>query len=460
MHLVTRWPRPLLLALPLLACGPGDPGADTTGTSDSDSTNPSDPSESIPTTGEDSSAVCTLCHTILEGDVSPSGNPQIDGFIVAVDQLRTAAWTLRAAFERDILDLGELYAISGGPVDANFVAQLIAAIQADLAAHTDSGLRVVHVAPRCHADIDTAAAAQRSCEVAGQCNVTPTSERPAVECAGLCLGECSGSCSGPLSCVVPAPSIACEGECAGACTDPAPGPCMGVCRGECLGQCALIASNGDCAGLCDGPCAGTCAPSLPTSCGGSCSGACHLEQGSAQCSGLATCAGTCDAGCTGECVGKATPPSASPDCEASAACQQQAAAQGSASLRCTPPIVEFQFTLSAGLDANARGEFVARMQVLERRAAAIMQDAARLGALVDGTVNGQLLFSPSPAADLAADLNTLISVGVGNLPIPAGRRDCTLTALQAAVLALSQTTLESSPTIAAQTAFVAFITAA
>jgi len=63
-------------------------------------------------------------------------------------------------------------------------------------------------------------------------------------------------------------------------------------------------------------------------------------------------------------------------------------------------------------------------------------------------------------ADLAADLNDLISVGVGVLPIPTGRRDCTLTALQAAVLALSQTTLESSPTIAAQTAFVAFITAA
>jgi hypothetical protein len=460
-----RTPLASLLALALAACGPGDPVLDT-GDTEPATTDP-DPTEFVPTTGPTEPApttgdtsptggpadMCGPCDTIFEGDVSPSSNTQIDGLVVAARQIRDAIVTVEGTFATDLRALADTY---GLPPDAA-TAELVAAIQADLAANT-TAFQVVHAPSRCASDTARAALAQAACEVNAGCDVALPAAPPPVQCEGLCLGPCDGLCEGDNSCSEPAPGVACEGLCHGTCLLAAPAACPGDCRGDCLGTCSVFTAEGACAGRCDGTCAGACDLPVPTACDGACSGTCLIEQGSAQCTGAGPCRGQCTGECAGECAGHPTPPAASADCTATALCSPQATAQASAALRCTPPALDLQFTLKLGLDDAAAAQFVTRIAILERRGASVLQGAAHLNALVNGEVAGQLVFVPSPIANLAATFEALISAGLTDLTIPELRLPCVIPALQAAQLAVADAAQSAADTLAAQAQLAALLT--
>lgn len=446
----------------LTACGPEDPSVDEAGTTAD--TDTADPTASEPTTtdteGTDTDffpGLCGPCHTLAEGDVSPSSRPQLDGILVAVDQLRDAIVTVRGEFRADLRALTDIYGLAPADPSPALVADLIAAIEADLAANLDE-VRVHHVAARCSGNIDVAAAAQRACEAGSGCDVAVPAARPAVLCEGRCEGDCDAACSGDLSCVQPVAGAPCEGLCAGVCTL-AGGDCTGLCFGDCAGTCLVTDSQGKCSGPCDGPCVGNCEPGEPTPCAGTCTGACLVEQGSAQCLGDGPCRGACNGECAGECAGHLTPPSSAADCAASADCNTQASLQGAASLRCTPPILDLHFLFRPGVNAEAQAQFIERQRVLKRRSLRILQGAARLRALLDGSVDGEFLWAAPPAAELTAVLQGIIGIGVDDaLGIPEGRLPCVIPALQEAVGEVGEASVIAAATLEAQTMFVAFIT--
>jgi hypothetical protein len=388
---------------------------------------------------------------LLEGDVSPSGDARLDGVIVAVDQLRSAVLDVQGDFAADMRALANIYGLPEGEPTPQSVAQLTTAIQADIAAHTQS-FRVLREPAACYSNIEVAARPLAQCEVNGGCDVPPAAGRPAVQCQGTCLGSCAGTCSGSLSCAVTVASGSCDGVCDGTCASDFGLNCDGVCRGECSGACTMFDGNGRCIGTCDGECLGSCDGAAPAACPGSCSGRCLVEQGSVQCSAKAECGGQCSSLCEGECVGRATPRSSAPSCAATQGCEPQAAAQGSASAWCTPPVLDMQFVMIDVLPPEVQGAFFARTAVLERRATAILQGAAKLGVLITGSSEGVVLFDPAPIATVTTAIQQVQGL-VEGLGIPAGRLPCVAPALQAAVSALVDTGLSAQATLEAQTLF-------
>jgi len=407
--------------------------------------------------------ICGPCGTLAGGSLSISGSAQLDGFFNATASLTGAIATIKGSFDADIRALAEVYGMvdANATIDAAFVDTLIATIKADLTANLDGGIKVVYKAPECAVDVNVAVKAQAECEVSADCTVTADPGKVEVECKGGCSGGCSGSCSGELSCAVKAPSIQCEGSCEGSCTVEAGAQCSGVCNGGCDGECSARNEMGECHGECKGLCTGACELTAAAKCDGTCSGTCLVDQGSASCSAEAECRGSCDAKCEGSCKGEATPPSASADCDASADCQASASAQASAKIECTPPSLDLEFAFKAGLDANAQGAFVARIGELKVRGAAILQGAAKLTALIDGKIDGEVVFEVSPIKQLTASIGGIISGGIsGKLfaGLPKGRIPCVIPALNEAVSALGKAGTTGVATVAAQAKFAAFIT--
>jgi len=402
--------------------------------------------------------LCGPCGSIATGNLSIAGDARLDGFFQAVADLRDATASIRADFETDILALGELYGLTTTEVDANFVAQLRAAIEADIDTNTEGGLRVVLEPARCRADVAVAVQAQASCEAQAGCDVDVDPGMVAVECQGTCRGECTGSCSGELACAVQTPTVACEGECEGSCQLEAAAACNGTCRGECDGTCSLTNANGECAGRCDGECSGVCELEGRAQCQGTCQGTCYVDPGSAQCTAEAQCAGTCDAECRGGCEGDFEPPRASADCEASADCQAQARAQAQANVECTPPRLEVDFALAAGVDAEGRAAFVARMRELQVRGVAILQNSARLQALVTGEVNGEVVFSPAPLVAVREQMEGIVEAGLeGEFEVAPGRIACVIPAFRTAIDALVSAGQDVQVTLAASAEFGAVL---
>ena len=411
------------------------------------------------------SEICGPCGTIAGGSLSISGSAELDGFFNATGQLNSAVVQIRGQFNADILALAEVYGVATADVtvDSAFVASVVAAIKADFAASLDGGIKVVYKAPECRANIDIAVDAQAKCEAQGGCDVKADPGEVSVKCEGGCSGSCEGTCSGEASCAVKAPSVKCEGKCEGSCTVEAGASCSGTCRGDCSGTCSVKDANGQCAGSCDGMCKGSCELKAAASCEGTCSGTCLVEPGSASCSAEAECRGSCEGECKGSCTGKATPPRASADCDASAKCEGQASAQASASLECTPPSLDLQYAFSAKLmgDVNAQGAFLYRIGQLRVRAAAILQGTARLSALITGEIDGKVVFDPAPVAQITAELNAVVKLGVeGELfaNVPKGRLLCVIPAMQEAVKALASVGTEAAGTIEAQVMFGTVLT--
>lgn len=402
--------------------------------------------------------LCGPCGSIATGNLSIAGNARLDGFFQAVADLRDATASIRADFDADILALGELYGLTTTSVDADFVAQLRAAIEDDIQANTDGGLQVVIEPARCRANVAVAVEAQASCEAQAGCDVQASPGMIAVDCEGTCNGECTGSCSGDLACAVQTPVASCEGECEGSCQLEGAAQCGGTCRGECDGTCSATSANGECAGRCDGMCSGVCELEGRAQCQGTCQGTCYVDPGSAQCTADAECSGRCDAECRGSCEGDFEPPHASADCDASAECEAQASAQAQANVQCDPPHLQIDFALAADLDADARAAFVARMQELRVRAVAIVQATTRLQALVTGEVNGEVVFDPAPVVALRQQLEGIIDAGIeGRFEIAPGRLACVIPAFRAAVTALARAADDVQGTLSASAEFSAVL---
>lgn len=403
--------------------------------------------------------VCGPCGTIATGQLSIAGNAQLDGFFAAVASLQNATVSVNGDFEANIVALADVYGLGKVEFSAALVDDLIAAIKADFAANLEGGIQVVYKPPACSANVDVSVSAQAKCEVEAKCDVMVDPGEVSVKCEGGCSGGCSGECSGEFSCEVQAPSIECTGKCEGSCTVEAGASCDGQCTGECDGTCSARDGEGNCAGKCDGMCKGTCQLSAAAECGGTCNGKCLVEQGSAQCTGEVSCRGSCNAECSGSCSGKATPPSASANCDASADCNAQASAQASASLECTPPSIDISYGFKADLDANLKAGFLARIGELKVRGVAIVQGFAKLGALVTGEVNGEVVFNPSPLVEITGSIQGIVDAGIsGDLNIAAGRLPCVIPALQEAISVLGKIGGEVGGTLSGQAKFATFIT--
>jgi hypothetical protein len=407
--------------------------------------------------------LCGPCGSIETGQLSISGNAQLDGFFSAVYTIDQATAQIRGDFEGNIVALAEVYGVVGAEAgySADLLAALKTAIEADIMANVDGGVSVRYQAPECKASVDVAVEAQASCEVQAECDVEVDPGQVSVACSGTCSGECSGSCTGELSCAVTTPTLNCEGMCEGSCEIMGAATCEGTCRGDCSGNCSATDANGSCAGTCDADCSGTCEISGSATCMGTCHGTCKVEQGSAQCTAEASCSGSCDAECSGSCEGEFEPPSASADCEASADCKAQASAQANASVECTPPTLELDFAFAGGVQADAQAAFVARLGELKTRGVAILQGAANLEVLINGTVDGEVVFEVSPLDQLTASIEGLISAGFeGGFDIPAGRLVCVLPAFEDSANALVDIGTSFGGTVTAQADFATFITTA
>lgn len=404
--------------------------------------------------------ICGPCGTIAKGDFSVSGDAQLDGFFQAVGTLQNATASVQGDFQANIVALANVYNVDASAgFDASLVDKVIAAIKADVSTNLQGGFNVVYKPPACQASVDVAVQAQAKCEVKGGCEAKVNPGMASVKCEGSCTGSCSGMCSGDLSCTVTAPTVNCEGTCEGSCELSAAASCDGTCHGKCMGTCSATDANGDCQGTCSGMCSGSCELKAAAKCMGTCHGSCHVNQGSAQCKGDVQCSGKCDADCSGSCEGSFEPPSASASCDASAKCQAQAKAQAKASLECQPPRLDINYGFKAGVKADAQAEFTARLGQLKVRAAAIVQGAGKMSALVTGKVDGKVVFDPSPVAELTASLKGFADAkAIADFDIPKGRLLCVVPAFVEAGTALGDIAKSTADTVSAQAKFVAYIT--
>jgi modification target Cys-rich repeat protein len=407
-----------------------------------------------------SEEVCGPCGVVAEGDVGISGNVKLDGFFQAVSTLNAATVSIQGDFQADIDALIEAFDVN---VAANAalsakVDALILAIEADVQANASAGLTVNYAPPRCEANVSVAVEAQAKCEVKAACDVTVDPGSVEVVCEGTCEGSCEGECTGGFECDLRAGGT-CEGECKGSCELEAAATCEGTCHGECSGTCSAYNGNNECAGKCDGECTGTCELAVAAECEGTCTGSCKVEV-EADCEGEAPkCSGSCEGTCSGSCKGSATPPSVMGECEASAECRAQAKAQASASVECSPPSLEVGFEFTG--DASARGAFVARMGELKLRGIAILRGFTKYQALINGRVDGQVVFDPAPVVVVTDSLELVIKAGgEGELfaGIPKGRIPCVIKELPASVTLLSEITTSATANLSAQGRFATAIT--
>jgi hypothetical protein len=143
-------------------------------------------------------------------------------------------------------------------------------------------------------------------------------------------------------------------------------------------------------------------------------------------------------------------------CAATKGCEPQAAAQGSASLWCTAPVLDIQYVLSNVMSPEAQGGFITRTATLDRRALAVLQGSAQLGVLITGTSEGKVVFDPPPLVTVTTAIQQVQGL-VDGLDIPVGRLPCVAPALQAAVSALADTALSAQATLEAQAVFATFM---
>jgi hypothetical protein len=403
--------------------------------------------------------LCGPCGTIATGQLSISGDAQLDGFFSAVADLQSASATIRGNFEGELRALGQIYGMADGEVNAQFVADLIAEIRADINANVQGSLTLNYVPPRCSANVNVAVEAQASCEANAECEVMADPGSVEVSCEGQCQGSCSGGCSGEISCSPPSGSVGCDVGCEGTCELSAAASCEGTCNGTCMGTCSVENADGECRGQCDGMCQGTCELSGMAQCEGTCHGTCHASVTPPECEGLdIQCNAQCMGMCSGGCAGDFTPPSASADCEASAECNAQASAQAEANVECTPPSLEFGFELQAGVSADVQAAFLGRLGLLRVRLAAALQAAAQARALFTGEIDGEVVFQPSPVARIRASLEGFASAdAIANFDIPAGRLPCVVPAFEESINAMVDVGADLQFTAEASADLVGFV---
>jgi modification target Cys-rich repeat protein len=398
--------------------------------------------------------ICGPCGSIASGQLSISGNARLDGFFTAVADFGKATATIQASFEADIRALASIYGMADGEINAQFIDELKANIKADFQANVDGGIKLVYKPAKCEADVHVAVEAQASCEVNADCEAMVNPGEVSVSCEGTCSGSCSGTCMGEVVCKGGALGAECDVGCEGACELTAEASCSGTCNGTCTGDCTATDANGSCRGSCDGMCMGTCETDVAAECNGTCHGSCHATVSPPSCMAEVECNATCMGECGGHCEGKFEPPSASASCDASADCKAQASAQAEANITCTPPSLDWEFNFNAGVSADAQAAFVARLGELRVRGVAILQGLARAQALINGEIDGEVVFDPPPIANLTAQVQGLISAGIsGDIDIPKGRIGCVIPAFEEAGKVLADVTTDFGASVVVQAQF-------
>jgi hypothetical protein len=453
--------------------------------------------------------VCGPCGKVSTGDTTISGDAKLDGFFKAVGTLGAATATIQGDFRGEIEALAEVFGSACAAEDAatacadlelgDLVAEVKGTIEAEIDANVTGSLSVKYEPPKCSANASVAVEAQAQCEAKAKCDVSTECQAGEVDvtCSGQCSGSCEGECTGGTvtcevelevdgtcgaqcqgSCEVKGPSVACEGTCAGTCTVEAGAECTGTCDGNCTGTCdGTDITDAPCAGECEGDCtaqchiqgSGTCEGTCngeceytpaDGSCEGSCKGECHaVAEGNVECDGQPLkCEGKCDGSCSAECNGTVTPPSCSAEgsCEASAECKASASAQASASLECTPPSLEVDFSLAAGLDAQAKAEFLAKMEELKLRMVAIVQGMFKLRALVDVDYATEIGIE-SPITVIEGQIEGFIDLGISEFDVPKGLLPCVIPAFDETIDIMAAVASDTVGTIQGQLEIVAVL---
>jgi hypothetical protein len=375
------------------------------------------------------------CGRYTEGEVSISGNPQVDGFFKALNNVELAVAAIQGQFEADVLAIAEAFGVEEGAVNSAYISKVKAAVDAEYQAKLVGGApQVIYQKPRCEASLDVAVKASAECRVKGGCQVD-------IECSGgeltmTCEGVCRGSCSG--QCTVPRCEIeldvdgGCSAECHGACEAQVNAKCEGICRGTCSGDCSAYNGMAECMGYCDGTCNGTCEASVTGSCSGVCRGQCWVSgSAAASCEGKLGCEGSCEGECTGSCEGRIEAPRCSTDaqCDIEAKCDAQASIQASADLH------EIRYVFKAGVDDKGKAEFFARLAVLEERMASIAQGHAKFYIFLEGDTS--LDIEPVLPLMLTEFTNLLSAVNSGEIEINIVRLACVAPAVQEAISILT-----------------------
>ncbi len=412
------------------------------------------------------SGACGECGTIANGDVTISGNAELDGLFKAVGDLNVSTGSIRSRFDARVRSLAtNVFDIEvDGQSTEDLVVEIEDAFDAQIKGELDGGISVVYQAPKCSADINVSVSAQAQCEAKAGCDVDAKVEcdpgQLAFECKGQCTGSCSAECTG--SCTVSGEaSASCDGDCSGSCELEGAVECKGTCKGTCNGNCSLENASGECEGECDGDCEGVCEMKAGGECKGTCHGECKFEaDADVECEG--TCEGSCDGECTGGCQGEFEPPScdakASADCDAQADCQAQASAQASANLSCSPPSIELSYGFKGNVDASARAAVGAKIEKLRVEMVAIVQGMTELRALVDADYAADLDIE-SPVATIEAAIEDFAEkVASGDFEITAvALLPCAGPAFKDAGKILSSLPGEMSATIEAQMSLAAMI---
>lgn len=146
-------------------------------------------------------------------------------------------------------------------------------------------------------------------------------------------------------------------------------------------------------------------------------------------------------------------------CDARAECQASAKAEANASLECTPPQLTVDFVFAANANLAAQAAFTARLSELKVRGAAILQGAAKYDALISGKVNGEVVFAPSPFAQLRTSIQNLATASaIANFEIAPGNVTCAIQGFADAVSLTADIAGSTTATLAAQAEFVTAFT--
>jgi hypothetical protein len=328
---------------------------------------------------------------VAEGNAAVSGIQSVDAFFGAVIKFKSAADLMAS----NVAEAKARLALSVGLPATAADAELKAALKAKIDANVNGGLKIRYKAPECKASI------KATVDATARCDADFDPGKAEVKCEGSCKAEASAEvkCEGDaeMVCHGTAPELKCSGSCSGSCQLDVAAKCDGTCNGTCTGG----GSTGDqsVSGQCDGKCKGDCDMEAGGECSGQCKGECEYKPGEAGCSADAEVECKAKAGgsvnCKGSCDGAVTPPKAKAECEAAAK------AEASADVECTPPELAVDFKYKAGMNAKAKAEFAAWLNVFktqmgvlameaEGRGRVLLASAGSLAAAAQGAVKGSI----------------------------------------------------------------------
>jgi hypothetical protein len=123
--------------------------------------------------------------------------------------------------------------------------------------------------------------------------------------------------------------------------------------------------------------------------------------------------------------------------------------------------LDLGYTLNANMDVAAKAAFTAKMSALKAEGAVMLKSFTKLRALIDGQIDGQVVFDPAPLVAISTQLSGMVQAGAtGSLfaDIPKARLICVIPAMSESVTLLGNITSNAGASIQAKAGFVTFLT--